>query len=165
MSVDLPVRELPEIFESFTEARRNGFITMKTLKEQGRGVVGTFCSYVPVELFLAAGLVPVGLCSTSDETIAEAEKILPRNLCPLIKASFGFAITDKCPYMYFSDLVVGETTCDGKIKMYELLGKIKEVYVMELPHTQYKESSRNLWLGEIRRLKAKVEERFRVEIR
>jgi benzoyl-CoA reductase/2-hydroxyglutaryl-CoA dehydratase subunit BcrC/BadD/HgdB len=106
----------------------------------------------------------VGLCSTSEETIAEAEKSLPRNLCPLIKASYGFAVTDKCPYMYFSDLVVGETTCDGKIKMYELLGKIKDVHVMELPRTQHKESSKNLWMGEIKALKKKIEEKFHIEI-
>ncbi|GHV11203.1 2-hydroxyglutaryl-CoA dehydratase [Spirochaetia bacterium] len=157
-------RPLPEIFESFSDARKQGFITMKNLKEQGKGVVGTFCSYVPVELFLAAGLIPVGLCSTSDETIGEAEKVLPRNLCPLIKASYGFAAADKCPYMYFSDLVVGETTCDGKIKMYELLGKIKDVHVMELPHSQDKPSSRALWMAEIKRLKTRVEEKFGVTI-
>lgn len=65
---------------------------------------------------MAAGAVVVSLCSTSDETIEEAEKDLPRNLCPLIKSSYGFGKTDKCPYFYFSDLVVGETTCDGKRK-------------------------------------------------
>ncbi|GHU86989.1 2-hydroxyglutaryl-CoA dehydratase [Spirochaetia bacterium] len=162
-------RPLPEIFESFSEARKQGFIAMKKLKEgkpsgQGKGVVGTFCSYVPVEIFLAADLIPVGLCSTSDETIGEAEKVLPRNLCPLIKASYGFAAADKCPYMYFSDLVVGETTCDGKIKMYELLGKIKDVHVMELPHSQDKPSSRALWMEEIKRLKTRVEEKFSVTI-
>jgi benzoyl-CoA reductase/2-hydroxyglutaryl-CoA dehydratase subunit BcrC/BadD/HgdB len=157
-------KELPAIFESFSEARRNGFVMMKNLKDQGRGVVGTFWTYVPTELILAAGLVPVGLCSTSDETIPEAEKTLPRNLCPLIKASYGFAVTDKCPYMYFSDLVVGETTCDGKIKMYELLGRMKDVYVMELPRTQYKETSRTNWLGEIRAFKKKLEEKFGVTI-
>ncbi|GHV75342.1 2-hydroxyglutaryl-CoA dehydratase [Spirochaetia bacterium] len=155
---------LPDIFESFSEARRQGFIAMKELKEQGKGVVGTFCTYVPVELFLAAGLIPVGLCSTSDETIGEAEKVLPRNLCPLIKASYGFAAADKCPYMYFSDLVVGETTCDGKIKMYELLGKIKDVHVMELPHSQDRPASRALWMEEIKRLKNRVEEKFGVTI-
>jgi benzoyl-CoA reductase/2-hydroxyglutaryl-CoA dehydratase subunit BcrC/BadD/HgdB len=158
------MKELPAIFESFGEARRNGFIMMKNLKAQGRGVVGTFCTYVPTELILAAGLVPVGLCSTSDETIPEAEKTLPRNLCPLIKASYGFAVTDKCPYMYFSDLVVGETTCDGKIKMFELLGKMKDVYVMELPRSQQKKSSREAWLGEIKAFKKKLEEKFGVVI-
>lgn len=69
----------------------------------------------------------VGLCSTSDETISEVEKVLLSNLCPLIKSSYGFAITDKCPYMYFSDLIVGETTCDGKVKMYELLAQLRLV--------------------------------------
>jgi benzoyl-CoA reductase/2-hydroxyglutaryl-CoA dehydratase subunit BcrC/BadD/HgdB len=158
------MRELPEIFESFSDARKQGFLAMKAMKEEGYGVAGTFCSYVPVELFIAAGIVYVGLCSTSEETIPEAEKTLPRNLCPLIKASYGFAVADKCPYMYFSDLVVGETTCDGKIKMYEYLGKIKDVHVMELPRSQFKESSRSLWLGEIRLLCKKIEDTFHVEI-
>ncbi|MDR1051611.1 MAG: 2-hydroxyacyl-CoA dehydratase family protein [Deltaproteobacteria bacterium] len=157
-------RELPGIFASFGEARRNGFLAVKKLKDEGRGVVGTFCTYAPVEIFMAAGLVPVGLCSTSDETVPDAEKHLPRNLCPLIKASYGFAITDKCPYMYFSDLVVGETTCDGKKKMYELLGKIKDVHVMELPQNQTRTSSKALWLSEVMRLKARVEEKFGVAI-
>jgi benzoyl-CoA reductase/2-hydroxyglutaryl-CoA dehydratase subunit BcrC/BadD/HgdB len=148
-TVPAAVRELPAMFESFGEARWDGFLAMKSLKDSGKGVVGTFCTYVPAELIMAAGLIPVGLCSTSDETIVEAEKTLPGNLCPLIKASYGFAITDKCPYMYFPDLVVGETTCDGKIKMYELLAQKKDVYVMDLPRTQHKESSRTLWLAEI----------------
>lgn len=156
--------KLPEIFESFSEARKSGFLSMKALKDKGVGVVGTFCTYTPQEVFMAAGLVPVGLCSTSDETVAEAEKTLPRNLCPLIKASYGFAVTDKCPYMYFSDLVVGENTCDGKKKMYELLGRIKDVHIMDLPQTQTKASSRQLWQEEIKVLKEKVEERFGVKI-
>jgi benzoyl-CoA reductase/2-hydroxyglutaryl-CoA dehydratase subunit BcrC/BadD/HgdB len=123
-------------------------------------VVGTFCSYVPAELILAAGLIPVGLCASSDETIAEAEKVLPRNLCPLIKSSYGFAAAGKCPYTYFSDLIVGETTCDGKVKMYELLGKLKEVYVMDLPRAQHKEASRQSWLGEVRAFGKKLEDQF-----
>ncbi len=155
---------LPDIFGTFSEARQAGFLAMKELKEKGLGVVGTFCTYTPVELFMAAGLVPVGLCSTSDETIAAAEKTLPRNLCPLIKASYGFAVTDKCPYMYFSDLVVGENTCDGKKKMYEQLGKIKNVHVMDLPQTQGKEMSRTLWRSEILALREKVESVFGVNI-
>jgi len=155
---------LPKIFDSFSEPRQKGFLEMKTLKDQGKKVVGTFCTYTPLELILAAGLVPVGLCADSDEPIAEAEKTLPRNLCPLIKASYGFAAADKCPYMYFSDLVVGETTCDGKKKMYELLGQIKNVHIMELPQSQTKPAARRLWLSEIRLLKEKLEEMFGVTI-
>lgn len=156
--------KLPEIFEEFGEARKNGFLAMKELKEAGKKVVGTFCTYTPVEIFMAADAVYVGLCSTSDETIPDAEKVLPRNLCPLIKSSYGFAITDKCPYMYFSDLVVGETTCDGKKKMYELLGDIKNVHVMQLPNTQLTDEAREMWYQEVLKLKEKVEADFKVKI-
>jgi benzoyl-CoA reductase/2-hydroxyglutaryl-CoA dehydratase subunit BcrC/BadD/HgdB len=71
------------------------------LKEQNIPLVGTYCTFMPQEIPLAAGAVVVSLCSTSDETIEEAEKDLPRNLCPLIKSSYGFGKTDKCPYFYF----------------------------------------------------------------
>ena len=156
--------KLPEVFDSFNDARKQGFITVKELKDNGKKVVGTFCTYTPVEVFMAAGAVYVGLCSTSDETIPEAEKVLPRNLCPLIKSSYGFAITDKCPYMYFSDLVVGETTCDGKKKMYELLGEIKNVYVMQLPQTQITKEAQEMWYQEILKLKDRVEQDLQVTI-
>ncbi|MEL7622092.1 MAG: double-cubane-cluster-containing anaerobic reductase [Clostridiales bacterium] len=157
-------KELPEIFNSFAEARQKGFLAMKKIKDEGKGVVGQFCTYTPLEIFMAAGLVNVGLCATSDETIPEAEKVLPGNLCPLIKSSYGFAITDKCPYMYFADLVVGETTCDGKVKMYELLGQIKNLHILELPRKQNTEEAFALWRAEIVRLKERVEKDFGVAI-
>ena len=156
--------ELPRIFDSFAEARQNGFLAMKEIKDSGKGVVGQFCTYTPLEIFMAADLVSVGLCSTSDETIPEAEKVLPSNLCPLIKSSYGFAITDKCPYMYFSDLVVGETTCDGKVKMYELLGQDKNVHILELPRRQDTPEAQALWRAELVRLKERVEHDFGVTI-
>lgn len=156
--------ELPEIFEGFADARKQGFLAMKELKDNGKGVVGQFCTYTPQEIFMAADLVTVSLCSTSDETIKDAEKVLPANLCPLIKSSYGFAITDKCPYMYFSDMIVGETTCDGKIKMYELLGETKNVHILELPHKQDTPEAKALWRAEIVRLKERVEKDFGVEI-
>jgi benzoyl-CoA reductase/2-hydroxyglutaryl-CoA dehydratase subunit BcrC/BadD/HgdB len=48
--------------------------------------------------------------------------------------------------------------------MYELLGKIKDVHVMELPHNQDRPSSRAIWMEEIKRLKTRVEEKFGVTI-
>ena len=158
------LKNLPEIFDSFSEARKNGFISAKELKDKNIPLVGTFCTYMPQEIAMAAGAVVVSLCSTSDETIGEAERDLPRNLCPLIKSSYGFAKTDKCPYFYFSDIIVGETTCDGKKKMYEYLGEFKPVHVMQLPNCQKGEKSFELWKSEIVRLKEKLEEFFEVKI-
>lgn len=157
-------KELPEIFDEFAEARRNGFIAAKNLKEKNIPMVGTFCTYMPQELPLAFGAAVVSLCATSDETIQEAEADLPKNLCPLIKSSYGFGKTDKCPFFYFSDIVVGETTCDGKKKMYEYLGEFKDVHVMELPNSQAKKEGFQLWKSEIIKLKGILENKFGVEI-
>lgn len=157
-------KELPEIFEEFADARKNGFMAAKSFKEQNKPMIGTFCTFMPQELPLAMGAAVVSLCATSDETIGEAERDLPRNLCPLIKSSYGFGKTDKCPYFYFSDLVVGETTCDGKKKMYEHMGEFKDVHVMQLPNSPIGEDSMRLWKNEIIKLKGVLEAQFNVEI-
>lgn len=155
--------KLPPDFETYGEARKAGFLQMKELKEQGARVVGMFCSFVPTELVYAAGALPVGLCAFTDEPIPAAEANLPRNLCPLIKASYGFALTDTCPYFYFSDFVVGETTCDGKKKMFELLGEIKDTYVMQLPHRRDK-AALAFWREQIIAFQHKLEAFYGITI-
>ena len=157
------IRELPAVFEEFAEARRNAFVGVKKVKDAGIPVIGAYCTYFPTEIALAAGAASVGLCSTSGETIPAAEKDLPANLCPLIKSSYGFAKEDKCPFFYFSDIVVGENTCDGKKKMYELMSDFKDVFVMDLPNSQ-SEKGLELYKAEILRLKAYIEEKFGREI-
>ncbi|MDD4570935.1 MAG: double-cubane-cluster-containing anaerobic reductase [Clostridia bacterium] len=155
---------LPENFQNYTEARKNGFIKMKELKETGKKVVGVFCTYTPNELVMAANAVPIGLCGVSEEPVTDAERVLPKNLCPLIKSSYGFALTDKCPYFYFSDMILAETTCDGKKKMYELLNELKYTHVMQLPPGREGTKALEAWEGEMHRLKDVLEERLNVEI-
>lgn len=96
------IKELPEVFEEFAEQRKKSFLAIKEVKDQGIPVIGSYCTYFPKEIAMAMGAATVSLCSTSDETIPDAEKELPKNLCPLIKSSYGFAKTDKCPFFYFS---------------------------------------------------------------
>ena len=154
---------LPDNFESFTDARKAGFMKMKEHKDNGGKIVGTYCSFVPTELIIAAGAIPVSLCATSEEPISAAEAHLPSNLCPLIKASYGFALTDTCPYFYFSDFIVGETTCDGKKKMFELMNDLKETYVMQLPSSR-DEVALNMWEAEIHKFWKKLEDFYGVTI-
>lgn len=156
-------KDLPEVFSEFSEMRQKSFMAAYELKQKNIPFVGTFCTYFPQEIAMAMGACVVGLCSTSDETIPDAEKDLPRNLCPLIKSSYGFAATKKCPFFYFSDLVVGETTCDGKKKMYEYLSQFKDVFTMELPNRQT-EDGLQLWKNEIIRFKEYLEQKFEVTI-
>lgn len=156
--------ELPQKFEAFSDARKNGFIDIKKIKDEGKKVVGVYCAFTPQEIISAAGMIPVSLCGVSEDTIKDAEKHLPRNLCPLIKSSYGHAITDTCPYFYFADFIIGETTCDGKKKMYELIGKIKPFHMINLPKTQFGETSLDSMKREVVRLKEKLEQTFELTI-
>jgi benzoyl-CoA reductase/2-hydroxyglutaryl-CoA dehydratase subunit BcrC/BadD/HgdB len=157
------MNKLPKNFETYAQARQAGFLKMKELKDNGTRVVGMYCSFVPYELIMAAGAVGVSLCATSQEPIAAAEADLPRNLCPLIKASYGFALTDTCPYFYFSDFIVGETTCDGKKKMFELMNNIKDTYVMQLPSSR-NETALKAWEHEMVAFKEKLEDFYGITI-
>jgi benzoyl-CoA reductase/2-hydroxyglutaryl-CoA dehydratase subunit BcrC/BadD/HgdB len=129
---------------------------LQEAKAQGRKIIGTFCVFVPEELVLAADAVCVGLCAGAEIGKEAAEKVLPRNTCALIKSFVGFKLSRLCPYIESCDLVVGETTCDGKKKAYEIFGEYAPVYVMEIP--QMKQAcDRELWRAEVNRFKALIE--------
>ena len=155
---------LPAAFEEYSDARKAGFLKVKAAKKSGKQVAGCFCAFTPLEILDAAGLLTVSLCGMSPETIPAAETVLPRNLCPLIKSSYGFYLTDKCPYTYFADLIVGETTCDGKKKMYELLGQGKKTYILHLPQGREVPYAREMWIAELRRFIAFLEAELGVSI-
>jgi benzoyl-CoA reductase/2-hydroxyglutaryl-CoA dehydratase subunit BcrC/BadD/HgdB len=158
------MHDVEVLFEAMRNAIPAGPVKIKEAAESGKKIVGCYCAYTPYEVIRAAGAIPVTLCSTSDKPIAAGEEHLPRNLCPLIKSSYGFALTDSCPYFHFCDLVVGETTCDGKKKMYELLDRLRPTHVMQLPQTSQGTDALNVWRNEIERLARRLETELAVTI-
>ena len=155
---------LPKNFETFDEKRKASFMALYEAKQRGKKVVGTFCSYTPTELICAAGAIPVGLCGKSEQGIAEAETVLPKTLCPLIKASYGMAMSDQCPYFFFSDGIIAETTCDGKKKMYELMNALKPVHVLNLPQGRDQALALDSWTEEMHAAARFLEKLFNVKI-
>ncbi|MBD3370396.1 2-hydroxyacyl-CoA dehydratase [Candidatus Fermentibacteria bacterium] len=122
-------------------------------RRKGGGVIGTFCIYVPDEIALAVGIVPVPLCGGSNWPIKHADRVLPRDICPLVRSTMGMAVSETCPYKRAKNYALGETTCDAKKKAWDLFG----IDSMELP--QRKDSpDRELWLSEIRKFQHGVEE-------
>jgi len=133
-------------------------------KANGKPIVGIMCEFAPRELIMAAGGVPVCLCGGSAKTIPAAEEHLPSNLCPLIKSTYGYHIEKKNPFLEMADLIVAETTCDGKKKMFELMAESRPVYVMELPQKQDDPDAFQHWVCELEKLKLRLEEQFGVQI-
>jgi benzoyl-CoA reductase/2-hydroxyglutaryl-CoA dehydratase subunit BcrC/BadD/HgdB len=137
---------------------------LQDARAQGQKVVGTFCVFVPDELILAADAVSVGLCAGAEFGFGEAEKLLPRNTCSLIKSFFGFKLSKVCPYVEATDMVVGETTCDGKKKAYEIFRELQpNLYVMEVP--QMKNSTdKALLKSEYLKFKSAIEQLTGIKI-
>ena len=138
----------------------NASAAIKGVRDQGKKFVGFYCVFAPQELIVAADAVPVTLCATKEEPIADGEKYLPRNFCPLIKSSYGFAITGKCAFFNNSEFIIGETTCDGKKKMFELMEKWKPLVVLEVPQSAKGETQRKYWRAEVARCKQEIEKRL-----
>ncbi|GAV24502.1 3-hydroxyacyl-ACP dehydratase [Carboxydothermus islandicus] len=133
------------------------------LKQEGKKVFATFCVYVPEEIINATGSACIGLCGGAQYTVPAGETVLPRNLCPLIKSAMGFKIERICPYFQVADYVVGETTCDGKKKAWEILNEYIPVYVMELPQKK-EERDRKFWEEEIKDFAQFVEEKTGIKL-
>ncbi|MCB2227753.1 MAG: 2-hydroxyacyl-CoA dehydratase family protein [Desulfarculaceae bacterium] len=145
-------KEINRLLDGFAALPEQSLARLEEAKEAGVKVAGVYCIFAPLELIRAAGALPVGLCGKRQEPIAAAEAELPANLCPLVKSSYGYALTNTCPFFAASDVVLGETTCDGKKKMYEAMEKLRPVHLMHLPHTAGLPHALAYWRAEIDRL-------------
>lgn len=123
----------------------------------GDKLIGTFCVYVPDELILALGAVPMALCGGTSLSIPYAEKMLPRDICPLVKSTLGLALSNTCPYGPIEDLAVGETTCDAKKKTWDILAAGGDFHVLEVPQKKGPRD-RDLWHEEVVEFKSRLEE-------
>ncbi len=133
---------------------------LQSKRELGKQIAGVYCGYAPMELFRAMDIFPAVLCAFSNNTIETAETVLPGNLCPLIKSSYGFIVADTCPFYAISDAVIAETTCDGKKKMFELIADRKPMHVMDLPQLPDEKEARAGWASMIRKLQSFLETTF-----
>lgn len=146
-------------YYNFVIAEIHGVRPQELIKaqEEGKKVFGTFCVYVPDELIFAANAIATGLCGGSQFWVPGGEKVLPTNTCPLIKASVGARLDRTCPFFRIADMYIGETTCDGKKKAWEILGEDVPVHVMDLPQMK-REKDIKAWAEGIKELKKVIEE-------
>ena len=126
-------------------------------QKNGGKVVGSFCIHVPDEVVIAAGAIATGLCSGSQFWVPGGEKVLPTATCPLIKASLGARFDRTCPFFRICDLFVGETTCDGKKKAWEVLSEDAPMYIMDIPQMKRQDDFEK-WEKEIKNYIEKLEE-------
>ena len=163
-TIQEPARPTPDALAWFQNMVPQALAYAQKQKADNHPLVGIMCEYAPRELIMAAGGVPACLCGGSASTIPAAERYLPANLCPLIKSTFGYSVQQSNPFLEMADLVVAETTCDGKKKMIELLSESRPVHVLELPQKPDEADALSYWEQELRKLQKVLEERFNTQI-
>ena len=145
-------------YYNFVVSEIHGVRPMELIEHQKKGgkVFGTFCVYVPDEIVFASDAIATGLCGGSQFWVPGGEKVLPQGTCPLIKASVGARLDRTCPFFMIADMFVGETTCDGKKKAWEILGEDVPMHVMNLPQMK-RSKDIAAWAEEIKEFRAVVE--------
>ncbi len=78
---------------SFHDSHAQRVAEILEYRKGGGKSIGTFCIYVPDEIALAADVLPIPLCGGSGWSVNYADKMFPRDICPLIRSTFGMAFS------------------------------------------------------------------------
>jgi benzoyl-CoA reductase/2-hydroxyglutaryl-CoA dehydratase subunit BcrC/BadD/HgdB len=78
---------------SFHASHAGRVAEIREYRSKGGKSIGTFCIYVPDEIALAADVLPIPLCGGSGWSVNYADKMFPRDICPLIRSTFGMAFS------------------------------------------------------------------------
>src|SRR3972149_1041694 len=131
---------------------------IRTAKENGKKVIGYFCLFAPVELILAADAIPVRVNSGWYDTAKVGDRVVPVEVCPVVRSTIGAKMIGLSPYLELSDALISVLTCDGMTKLGEILSDYKPVWAMTLPRVKDSTHSLHFWNDEIKAIKGQIEE-------
>jgi benzoyl-CoA reductase/2-hydroxyglutaryl-CoA dehydratase subunit BcrC/BadD/HgdB len=142
-------------------------VDLNRAKQEGRKIIGyTPGGFLPEELVLASGAIPVGLIRGGDHAMVE---LAGAYICHWIdtfwRAQIGYGISGDDPYYSIIDLLVVPMTDNHSRALMDVLdyNTAIEIFPFGVPHTK-DDPAFEYYLDGITRLKAKLEEVTGVEI-
>lgn len=143
------------------------FSELHKMKSEGCKIVGYIpTGYVPEELVLACGAVPVGLIRGGDHTEVElAGAYVPRWLDTFCRAQIGYLLSQSDPLYEMIDTLVVSVTDTNIRAIAECCSCYTDmpVFTFGVPHTMTEDGFK-YYLAGIARLKDKLEEMTGIEI-
>ncbi|MGD0644000.1 MAG: 2-hydroxyacyl-CoA dehydratase family protein [Candidatus Bathyarchaeia archaeon] len=127
-------------------------------KEKGKKVIGYTCLFAPTELILAADAIPVRVNSGWYDTSKLGDRVVPAEVCPVIRSTIGAKMIELSPFLELSDALISVLTCDGMTKLSEILSDYKTVWGMNIPRVKDSAHLLRFWNEEIKRMKGQIEE-------
>jgi benzoyl-CoA reductase/2-hydroxyglutaryl-CoA dehydratase subunit BcrC/BadD/HgdB len=126
-------------------------------KEKGKKVIGYSCLFAPAELILAADAIPVRVNSGWYDAAKIGDRVVPVEVCPVIRSTIGAEMIGLSPFLDMSDALISVLTCDGMTKMSEILSDSKTVWCMNVPRVKDSVQSLRFWNDEIKNMKEQIE--------
>jgi benzoyl-CoA reductase subunit C len=132
-------------------------------KGRGGGILGYFCSAMPVEMITAAGLLPFRLRATGSTGTELSDSCLTNINCSFPRHAFNMAL--KGEYDFLDGLVIFNS-CDHIRRIYDhWIRRIETPFVKILSLPRKDEPPQVEWFrDEIAILREQMQEHFRVEI-
>jgi benzoyl-CoA reductase/2-hydroxyglutaryl-CoA dehydratase subunit BcrC/BadD/HgdB len=130
---------------------------LKQQKQAGKKIIGYSCIFAPIELILAADAIPVRIGSGWYDSAKLGDRIMPVEICPVIRSTVGAKMVNLSPYLELSDAVIIPLTCDGRTKLSEMLSDAKEIWRMNPPRVKDDPHTLGMWKQETLTIKEKIE--------
>jgi benzoyl-CoA reductase/2-hydroxyglutaryl-CoA dehydratase subunit BcrC/BadD/HgdB len=130
---------------------------IRAAKQSGRKLIGYFCIFAPVELILAADAIPVRVNSGWYDASKLGDRVVPTEVCPVVRSTIGAEMMGLSPYFELSDALISTLTCDGMTKLSEITRNYKTVWTMCPPRVKNSDQSLRLWREQIEEMKTKIE--------
>jgi benzoyl-CoA reductase/2-hydroxyglutaryl-CoA dehydratase subunit BcrC/BadD/HgdB len=133
-------------------------IELQVAKESGKKVIGYLCMFAPTELILAADAIPVRVNSGWYDAAKLGDRIVPVEVCPIIRSTIGAKMVSLSPYLELSDALISVLTCDGMTKLSDILSDSKPVWTMTSPRVKDSNQAMRFWREELLTVKGQIEE-------
>ncbi|MGB9914228.1 MAG: 2-hydroxyacyl-CoA dehydratase subunit D [Candidatus Bathyarchaeales archaeon] len=126
-------------------------------KESGKKVIGYMCLFAPIELILAADAIPVRVNSGWYDASKLGDRVVPVEVCPMVRSTIGAKMIGLSPYLELSDALISGLTCDGMTKLSEILSDYKPVWAMAVPRLKDSTQSLSFWREEMKSSMKQIE--------
>lgn len=130
---------------------------------EGRKVMGYYCSYIPEEIFAAAGLLPYRLRGAGSDSSAEGDAYMSARVCTFVRHTISLALRGELDFL---DGVVLAQNCDHIRRAGDLFKKkVRPAFYgfLSIPRVP-RERLFDWYLAELRRLKAEMEAHYSIAI-
>jgi len=138
---------------------------LRAWKEEGKKVVGYFCSYVPEEVLYAADILPYRVRAAGCTETSLADAYMSHLNCTFMRSCLQYALEGKYEFL---DGIAVINSCDHARRMHDVLTETVKptfdyVKFLSVPHKSG-EAAAELYKDEIDDFLKSIEESFGVEI-